>query len=228
MSNTVNTALRVSDAVNTALRVDESALDALCRESGPAPAPVRRAPAQPRRALDHAGRTAPRAVLAVPSREPFVRTCRAFAKQVLSHWDVSGAARDSAVLVIDELAANAVQHGHADTTVILSRVGDILLISVTDSGAAVPHSRDGADSDERARPGDRRVPRRVDRGAPHHGRASCARGSASLTRPVTDDAGPVDRRTPRRQSSVSAASALSQAGPDDGRIFWTRTDASRA
>ncbi len=151
MSNTVNTAPRVSDAVNTALRVDEPALDALRWESGPASPPVQRAPAQPRRALGHAGKTAPRAVLAVPSREPFVRTCRAFATQVLSRWGVSGAARDSAVLVIDELAVNAVQHGHADTTVVLSRVGDILLISVTDSGAAVPHSRDGTDSDEHGR-----------------------------------------------------------------------------
>ncbi|MFE1176420.1 ATP-binding protein [Streptomyces sp. NPDC058773] len=137
--------------MNTALRVDESALDALRWESGPAAPPVQRAPARPWRTMDRAGKTAPRAVLAVPSREPFVRTCRAFATQVLSRWGVSGAAQDSAVLVIDELAVNAVQHGHADTTVVLSRVGDILLISVTDSGAAVPRSRDGTDSDEHGR-----------------------------------------------------------------------------
>lgn len=142
----------MSDVVSTALRVDESALDALRRESGPVSPPVQRAPAPPPwRAMDHAGKTAHRAVLAVPSREPFVRTCRAFATQVLSRWGVSEAARDSAVLVIDELAVNAVQHGHADTTVVLSRAGDVLLISVTDSGAAVPHPRDGADSDEHGR-----------------------------------------------------------------------------
>ncbi|MEU5214476.1 ATP-binding protein [Streptomyces sp. NPDC020742] len=87
----------------------------------------------------------------MPSEEPFVCACRAFATQVLGRWGVSGTARDSAVLVIDELAVNAVQHGHADTTVVLTRVGDILLISVTDSGAVVPHSWDGTDSDEHGR-----------------------------------------------------------------------------
>ncbi|MFI5519948.1 ATP-binding protein [Streptomyces platensis] len=141
----------MSDTVNTALRVDDSALDALRREGCRASPPVQRAPAQPWRAVAHAGRTAPRAVLAVPSHEPFVRACRDFATQVLSRWGVSGTARDSAVLVIDELAVNAVQHGHADTTVALSRVGDILLISVADSGATVPRSRDDTDSDEHGR-----------------------------------------------------------------------------
>lgn len=141
----------MNDTVNTALRVDDSTLDALRWAGGRATPPVQRAPAQPWRTVVHAGRTAPRAVLAVPSREPFVRTCRDFATQVLSRWGVSGAAQDSAVLVIDELAVNAVQHGHAETTVVLSRVGDILLVSVTDSGAAVPHSRDDTDSDEHGR-----------------------------------------------------------------------------
>lgn len=141
----------MSDTVNTALRVDDSALDAVRWESGRASPPVQRAPARPWRTVDHAGRTTPRAVLAVPSRERFVRTCRDFATQVLSRWGVSGTARDSAVLVIDELAVNAVQHGHADTTVVLSRAGDILLISVADSGAAVPRSRDDTDSDEHGR-----------------------------------------------------------------------------
>ncbi|MBL1101037.1 ATP-binding protein [Streptomyces coffeae] len=137
--------------MNTALPVDESVPDALRWESGTASSPVQRPSAQPWRNVDHPGQRAPRAMLAVPSREPFVRTCRAFATKVLCRWGVSGAARDSAVLVIDELAVNAVQHGHADTTVVLSRVGDILLISVTDSGTAVPHSWDGTDSDEHGR-----------------------------------------------------------------------------
>ncbi len=141
----------MSNGVNTALPVAESALDALRWASGPASSPVQRPPARPWRDVDHASARGPRAVLAVPSREPFVRTCRAFAAGVLCRWGVSEAARDSAVLVIDELAANAVQHGHADTTVVMSRLGEILLISVTDSGTTVPHSRDGTDSDEHGR-----------------------------------------------------------------------------
>ncbi|MFI1303236.1 ATP-binding protein [Streptomyces sioyaensis] len=137
--------------MNTALPVEESTLDALRWASGPASSPVQRPPARPWRNVDHPAERCPRAVLAVPSREPFVRTCRAFAARVLCRWGVSEAARDSAVLVIDELAVNAVQHGHADTTVVMSRLGEILLISVTDSGTTVPHSRDRTDSDEHGR-----------------------------------------------------------------------------
>lgn len=141
----------MSNGCHTAVSVDTSVIDALYGEGGSASRPARCRAVQHQGMADRRWTGSPHAVLTLPSRDTYVRACRGFATQVLRRWGVSEAARDSAVLVIDELAVNAVQHGHADTTVLLARAGDMLLISVTDSGAVVPHSLEGVDSDEHGR-----------------------------------------------------------------------------
>ncbi|CAM5579859.1 ATP-binding protein [Streptomyces griseomycini] len=83
--------------------------------------------------------TAHQAVLTLPSREVSVPGSRRFTDDQLRRWGIAEDERDSAVLVVDELAANAVQHGHADLTVCLALEENLLVITVTDSGPEVTH-----------------------------------------------------------------------------------------
>lgn len=93
------------------------------------------------------------AVLTLPSHEASVPVSRHFADDLLGRWGVGEDERDSAVLIVDELAANAVQHGHAEMTLLLALDEDELLIALTDSGAVVvhPHPRSELADDEHGR-----------------------------------------------------------------------------
>ncbi|MBZ4016574.1 ATP-binding protein [Streptomyces purpurogeneiscleroticus] len=92
------------------------------------------------------------AVLALPAEVRWVPTARHCVAAVLAQWRFPAAGRDSAELVIDELAANAAEHGHRDMTVHLSLHAGDLRISVTDSGApAGPRPPRDTDPDEHGR-----------------------------------------------------------------------------
>jgi len=79
-----------------------------------------------------------RATLTLPAAEDFsVSTSRHFADDQLRGWGLAEDERDSAGMIIGELAANAVQHGHADLTVSLAFEESTLVITVTDSGPEV-------------------------------------------------------------------------------------------
>ncbi|MGW6358572.1 ATP-binding protein [Streptomyces sp. NPDC055092] len=80
-------------------------------------------------------------VVAVPAQGAGVRACRCFAVDVLRRWGLPSQQLDAAVLVVDELATNAMQHGHADMTLLLSLGRQFFLIGVADSGEGVPHRR---------------------------------------------------------------------------------------
>jgi len=81
----------------------------------------------------------PTNTLTLPSTEAHsVPTARHFADEQLTRWGIGEDERDSAALVIGELAANAIQHGHADMTLRLSiDEEDLLVITVIDSGPEV-------------------------------------------------------------------------------------------
>ncbi|MCX4826289.1 ATP-binding protein [Streptomyces sp. NBC_01142] len=89
--------------------------------------------------------TARQAVLTLPSQEVSVPVSRHFTDDLLVRWGVAEDERDSAMLVVDELVANAVQHGHADMTLLLVLDEDMLLIAVADSGPAVAKQAPRAD-----------------------------------------------------------------------------------
>jgi anti-sigma regulatory factor (Ser/Thr protein kinase) len=91
-------------------------------------------------------------LLTLPSERRQVRTARRFTDALLRSWEVPAGDRDSAVLIVDELASNAAEHGHADTTLAVVLEDDMVLISVTDSGAPRGHRllADG-DPDEHGR-----------------------------------------------------------------------------
>ncbi|MGW1376707.1 ATP-binding protein [Streptomyces sp. NPDC002446] len=93
------------------------------------------------------------AVLTLPSQEASVPASRHFAQEFLSCWGIDEDERDSAALIVDELASNAVQHGHALMTLLLDLHADELLITLTDSGATVQRTHGHADlaSDEHGR-----------------------------------------------------------------------------
>ncbi|EHN74796.1 ATP-binding protein [Streptomyces coelicoflavus] len=76
-----------------------------------------------------------RAVVDMRAREQDVRAARRFTAAVLARWRVRGEDREAAVLIVSELATNAVRHGRSDLTVALALAGDILRIDVTDHGA---------------------------------------------------------------------------------------------
>ncbi|MGW0084278.1 ATP-binding protein [Streptomyces sp. NPDC003393] len=79
--------------------------------------------------------TRQRAVLTLPSRAALVASVRVFTAGVLGRWGIGPEEQDSAVLIVDELAANAALHGCADMTLRLDLDGDTLCIAMTDFGA---------------------------------------------------------------------------------------------
>ncbi|KUM93819.1 hypothetical protein AQI88_24885 [Streptomyces cellostaticus] len=83
--------------------------------------------------------------MTLPSQEASVPASRHFAEDLLSRWGIGEDERDSAALIVDELASNAVQHGHALMTLLLVLDAGELLITLTDSGAVVPHEHGHAD-----------------------------------------------------------------------------------
>ncbi|MEU2718083.1 ATP-binding protein [Streptomyces sp. NPDC007205] len=91
------------------------------------------------------------ALLTLPAQEAHVSAARHFAADVLETWSVPTSERDSAVLVVDELAANAAQYGHERMTLLLTLDHDNLHIVVTDSGAAVERHRSDTAPDEHGR-----------------------------------------------------------------------------
>ncbi|MFI1165502.1 ATP-binding protein [Streptomyces sp. NPDC020801] len=93
-----------------------------------------------------------RAVLALPAEIPSVPVARRCVGAILAQWRFPSGDRESAELIVTELAANAAQHGRREMTVHLSLRTGVLRISVTDSGspARSPRSQD-SDLDEHGR-----------------------------------------------------------------------------
>ncbi|MFB7733214.1 ATP-binding protein [Streptomyces sp. NPDC056112] len=91
------------------------------------------------------------AVLALPAQEAHVSAARHFAADLLETWCVPESERDSAVLIVDELAANAAQYGRERMTLRLVLDRGTLHIVVSDSGTAVERRRPDIAPDEHGR-----------------------------------------------------------------------------
>lgn len=81
------------------------------------------------------------ALLTLPAQEAHVSATRHFAADLLETWSVPASERDSAVLIVGELAANAAQYGRERMTLQLVLDQDTLHIVVSDSGVAVDRHR---------------------------------------------------------------------------------------
>ncbi|MGW1915228.1 ATP-binding protein [Streptomyces sp. NPDC002076] len=91
------------------------------------------------------------AVLTLPAQEAHVPAARHLAAELLECWCVPESERDSAVLIVDELAANAAQYGRERMTLLLALDGGTLHIVVSDSGTAVERVRHDVAPDEHGR-----------------------------------------------------------------------------
>ncbi|MFE9610853.1 ATP-binding protein [Streptomyces sp. NPDC006012] len=91
------------------------------------------------------------ALLTLPAQEAHVSAARHFAADLLETWSVPASERDSAVLIVDELAANAAQYGHERMTLLLVLDDGTLHIVVTESGMAVQRHRPDLAPDEHGR-----------------------------------------------------------------------------
>jgi anti-sigma regulatory factor (Ser/Thr protein kinase) len=91
------------------------------------------------------------ALVTLPAREAHVSAARHFADDLLETWSVPASERDSAVLIVDELAANAAQYGRDRMTLLLVLDDGTLHIVVTDSGTAVERHRPAVAPEEHGR-----------------------------------------------------------------------------
>lgn len=97
-------------------------------------------------AADPAAGCPQQALLTLAAEEKHARIAREFTADVLSRWQVAGDDRDSAILIVSELATNAVLHGHSEMTVRLALDGKILHVAVADCGSTPPPERNGPPS----------------------------------------------------------------------------------
>ncbi|MFC4948537.1 ATP-binding protein [Pseudonocardia sp. GCM10023141] len=77
----------------------------------------------------------------VPADAESPAVLRIHARSELVHWDVPGPAIDEAIMVLNELVSNALQHSRARTEVRLSYNGDRIRIRVRDDSAQPPNLR---------------------------------------------------------------------------------------
>ncbi|MFF2146227.1 MULTISPECIES: ATP-binding protein [unclassified Kitasatospora] len=103
---------------------------------------TRRSPQRPRFAsitgvLPARGCCRRQALLTLPAQEALVSAARHFTAELLESWSIPQDERDSAVLIVDELAANAARYGHECMTLQLVLDHHVLHIVVVDSGADV-------------------------------------------------------------------------------------------
>ncbi|MBJ6613861.1 ATP-binding protein [Streptomyces sp. I4(2020)] len=91
----------------------------------------------------------------LPTRADHVRTARRFTDDLLTRWSLPEENRASVLLVVSELATNAVQHGRVNMAVTVALAGSTLHVEVADFGepAAPPytHCADATDEDEHGR-----------------------------------------------------------------------------
>ncbi|MGB0100882.1 MAG: response regulator [Nocardioides sp.] len=79
-----------------------------------------------------------------------VSTARQFVKRHLRSWGIDGPV-DDALLVVSELAANALTHAHSSYSISLSATPHALRIEVDDAGAGAPEPRTLTDTEEHGR-----------------------------------------------------------------------------
>ncbi|MET8451942.1 ATP-binding protein [Streptomyces sp. NPDC005209] len=91
------------------------------------------------------------ALLTLPAQEAHVSAARHFAADLLETWSVPVSERDSAVLIVGELAANAAQYGRERMTLLLELDHDTLHIVVSDFGLAVDRHHPSDAPDEHGR-----------------------------------------------------------------------------
>lgn len=94
--------------------------------------------------------SAPQASLNLPHELSSVRTARNFVRARLEEWGVASLV-DDAVLVVSELAANALTHAGSSYRLRLSADDRVLRIEVDDAGSGTPEPQPLTDTEEHGR-----------------------------------------------------------------------------
>jgi anti-sigma regulatory factor (Ser/Thr protein kinase) len=90
------------------------------------------------------------AVLDLPDDLSSVALARRFVREKLSEWGIESSL-DDAMLVVSELASNALRHAESSYRVRLAAAGPALRIEVSDDGVGMVEPRPLTDSDEHGR-----------------------------------------------------------------------------
>jgi CheY-like chemotaxis protein/anti-sigma regulatory factor (Ser/Thr protein kinase) len=90
------------------------------------------------------------AALDLPQDLGSVRLARRFVRETLGEWDLLGLL-DDALLVVSELAANAITHADSDYRVRLASTAQTLRIEVTDDGTGTPEPQPQSMTNEHGR-----------------------------------------------------------------------------
>lgn len=90
------------------------------------------------------------AEIELPDDLSSVADARQFVKQRLSDWGIDEPL-DDALLVVSELAANALTHAHSSYSIRLSATSNVLRIEVDDAGAGTPEPQPLTEDEEHGR-----------------------------------------------------------------------------
>jgi anti-sigma regulatory factor (Ser/Thr protein kinase) len=90
------------------------------------------------------------AVIDLPDELSSVGRARRFVKERLSEWGIDGPV-DDALLVVSELAANALTHARSSYRLRVSATSHALRIEVDDSGTGTPEPQPLTDTEEHGR-----------------------------------------------------------------------------
>ena len=90
------------------------------------------------------------AVIDLPDELSSVGRARRFVKERLSEWGIDGPV-DDALLVVSELAANALTHARSSYRLLISATEHALRIEVDDSGVGTPEPQPLTDTEEHGR-----------------------------------------------------------------------------
>ena len=91
-----------------------------------------------------------RAVIDLPDDLSSVADARRFVKQQVAAWGITGPL-DDALLVVSELAANALTHARSSYRLRISATAMVLRIEVDDAGAGTPEPQPLTDTEEHGR-----------------------------------------------------------------------------
>lgn len=95
--------------------------------------------------------SAAEAVLDLPDELSSVATARRFVREKLLEWGIGDGPLDDALLVVSELAANALTHAESSYRVRLRTAGPALRIEVEDTGAGSPEPQPLTEDEEHGR-----------------------------------------------------------------------------
>jgi len=100
--------------------------------------------------LETVGTAGNQATLDLPNELSSVADARRFVEQQLAEWDLEGTL-DDALLVVSELAANALTHARSSYRLRLSATPAALRIEVDDAGAGTPEPQPLTETEEHGR-----------------------------------------------------------------------------